>query len=181
MKESAGVAEHKFSSAFSEMSSAQCLILFRFEKQHVLDLVHILSWPENKTRTTRDGYSVPPILATCVILWRMSNTSPWRAGKALFGKHRSQLSEIFWEALSFFYEDRSSLIESPISKSYILDRAHMWADSVSRVSSTLVDCIGFVDGTVIQIARPTDNCMQKSCLQRAQKSPCVKVPSHNYT
>ena len=31
MKESAGIAEHNFNSAFSQISSAQCLILFRFK------------------------------------------------------------------------------------------------------------------------------------------------------
>ena len=98
MKEFAGIVEQNFNYAFSEMSSAQCLILFRFEKQHVLDLVPILSWPENKNRTTRNVHSVSPILATCVIPCRMKNTSPKRTEQALFGKHRSQLSKIFWEA-----------------------------------------------------------------------------------
>ena len=61
-----------------------------------------------------------------------------------------------------------------MSKSYILDRAHMWADSVSHVSSTLFNWIGFVDGTVIQVSRPTDNYVQKTVYNRQKRAHALK-------
>lgn len=69
------IAASGFTRTFSLMTPRCCLELFRFEKTHFDRVVSAVGWPKNKLKTTRAGYSVNPLLATCVILSRLASTS----------------------------------------------------------------------------------------------------------
>ena len=72
-----------------------------------------------------------------------------------FGKHRSQLSEIFWESVEHLLETRVELITGNISSHYLQSQAERFAEAMKDKSEILENCVGFIDGTVIGIALPS--------------------------
>lgn len=75
--------------------------------------------------------------------------------------HSSQLSVIVWEAYEEFLYVRQSLITGPITNSYIYARAEELERSVNEKARAMKKCVGFVNETVIYIARPDDPALQK--------------------
>eukprot|EP00171_Calliarthron_tuberculosum_P002573 IDg2573t1 len=148
------ISVSNFSFNFNALSDGDALREFRFRKQHVLDMVCVLDWPEGRTHTRRNRFSVTPLLSTCVILRRMATPARWKDLEYLFGKHASQLSEVFWEAMEVFLESRLNLITSSIDHTFMSTRAPQYAESVYQKTNALQNCVGFIDGTVIGIARP---------------------------
>ena len=71
----------------------------------------------------------------------------------LFGKHGGQLSEIFWEGMESFLEARQHLVLSDIDYTFFSERAQLYASAINM--EVLDNCTGFIDGTVIAIARPS--------------------------
>ncbi len=55
---------------------------------------------------------------------------------------------------------RGDLIQGKISSLFIESRASLYAASVHAKTSALESCVGFIDGTVIGIARPCDSDQQ---------------------
>ena len=75
--------------------------------------------------------------------------------ETFFGKHASQRSEIFWEAIEHFLEARLGLITGVMGCSFLQRRVEMYADAVKDKTDGQHNCVGFIDGTVIGITRPT--------------------------
>ena len=72
----------------------------------------------------------------------------------LFRRHGAQLSNIFWESIEQMLETRVGLITGPIQSSFICNWAPVYADAIKEKCRALPNCVGFIDGTVIAIARP---------------------------
>ena len=155
------VAQHSFSDCFNNMSDGECLRNFRFQKCDIWRMVNVVGWPSSETHTERNRYSTNPLLSTCIVLNRLSNPSRWYDVEPFFGKHSSHLSEIFWETLESFYVKRKHLILGPISRSFLQNRAKMYAECVASAGSMLQYCVGFIYGTVIGIARTQASEMQR--------------------
>jgi hypothetical protein len=81
--------------------------------------------------------------------------------RGFFGKHASQLSEIFWEALERFLEMRQHLITGDMHRGFMEARVGFYATAIARKGNALQNCVGFIDGTVIGIARPGDSEIQR--------------------
>ena len=123
-------------------------------------LVAVMGWPSSRTCTRRNRYSCNPLIATCVILRRLAAPARWSDLEELFGKHASQLSEIFWEGLECLLNAREHLLTGPICPNFMGTRLAGYANAINRISNTLPNCVGFIDGTVIGIARPKGNLAQ---------------------
>ena len=95
-----------------------------------------------------------PLLVTCVVLRSLTAPARWRDMEMLFGKHGGQLSEIFWEGMESFLEARRQLILSDIDYTFFFERAALYACAIKKCEA-LDNCTGFIDGTVISIARPS--------------------------
>jgi len=65
-----------------------------------------------------------------------------------------KLSEIFWERLEEFLDARQKLLLSEIDEQFFQSRAELYATTVEGKCQALDNCFGFIDGTVIAIARP---------------------------
>ena len=72
-----------------------------------------------------------------------------------FGKYGSQLSEIFWESIEHLLKTRVEFITGNICSQYLQSQAARFAEAIRDKSKGLENCIGFIDGTVIGIARPS--------------------------
>ena len=138
---------------FNSFSNSDCVFYFRFNKNDVIRMLQAMAWPAEQTCTTRNRYAVSPILSTCIVLRRLCTPSRWK--ELLFGKHGSQLSEIFWESIEHLLETRVELITGNISSQYLQSQAARFAEAIRDKSEGLENCIGFIDGTVIGIARPS--------------------------
>lgn len=79
----------------------------------------------------------------------------------LLGKHGSQLSEIFHKPLDVFLYNLQHQLSGNIQSEYILGRAPMFLHHRVRLP-LLKNGVGFVDETVIYIARPADNRLLRS-------------------
>ena len=123
-------------------------------------MVTALAWPTAKSHTSRNRYSVSALLSTCVMLRRMAGPCRWRELELQVGKHASQLSEIFWEGVEAFLEARVFLLTSTLSSQYVQRKADNFSSAVAQKSGCLGNFIGFIDGTVLKIDRPTDNGLQ---------------------
>jgi hypothetical protein len=133
-----------------------------------------IAWPAHRFASTRNRYSVTPLLATCIVLRRLSTPCRWRDLEPLFGKHTSQLSEIFWECIENFLSIRENLITGELHRGFLADNASRYAQAVHSKSNGLDNCVGFIDGTVLGIARPGDPDLQRVAYNGHKKKHALK-------
>lgn len=163
-----------FTDVFNGMSDEQCLLHFRFLRADLLRIVDIVvAGPRNYT-TERNMYRSNALLGICVVLKRLSTPQRWADVEVLFRKHAPQLSEIFWEAVEGFVDRWEHLVTSPISSSHIAARGPYLAQKVKYKVSALPNCVGFIDGTVIEIARPDDSGLQNVCYNGHKRKHALK-------
>ena len=84
-----------FSFNFNGLTQLDCLRMFRFEKDDLYKMVDCVGWPLSIHTTKRNRYACDPVLVTCIIMRRISSPSRWSDLEIMFGKHASQLYEIF--------------------------------------------------------------------------------------
>ena len=155
LSRSHSISLSRFTFNFNSFNDSECVLYFCFNKANVTRMVDAISRPNTQSHTDRSRCAVYPILATCVILRRLSTPLIWKEIEHLFGKHASQLSEIFCKALEHFLEARMGLITGEIRSSFLQTRVEMHADAIKEKTDGLPNCAGFIDGTFIGIARPT--------------------------
>lgn len=56
--------------------------------------------------------------------------------------------------------DIGTLFTGPLHAPYLVNRAEIFADAVREKKNANANCIGFINGTNIQIARPSNNGLQ---------------------
>jgi nuclease HARBI1 len=163
-----------FSFNFNGFSESDSLSLFRFRKDDVLRMMTAIAWPAHRFASKRNRYSVTPLLATCIVLRRLSTPCRWRDLELLFGKHTSQLSEIFWECIENFLSIRENLISGELHRGFLADNASRYAQAVHSKSNGLDNCVGFIDGTVLGIARPGDPDLQRVAYNGHKRKHALK-------
>lgn len=139
------------------MPDEEFLTHFRVTKQDFPRIVASIGWPSYKTKTKRNQYSTCPELTTLVILRRMASPCRWADLVHMFKKHPSHLSEIFWEGLCRFHNLRKHLMCDSLNSQFIARKADIYSKAVHKKCVVLRRCIGFMDGTVIGISRPSRN------------------------
>lgn len=136
------------------MSDFEFLASFRITKADFNAVGKTIAWPTTKTATSENEYSTSPELSTLLILRRLASSCRWVDIFYLFKKHPSHMSELFWEGLQRFMNARVNLLCGSLRAGFVASRARTYADVVYRKCNVLENCIGFLDGTVIEIARP---------------------------
>lgn len=148
------IAATDFRFNFNRFSDREALSTFRFRVADITMLVPILNWPDEKTYTVRNRYGVSPILATCIVLRRMAVPDRWEDVCFLFGKHPSQMYEMFWECLDHFIAARGELLLRPAPQTYMEPRVATFSKAINDKGAAMENCIGFIDGTIVGVARP---------------------------
>lgn len=75
----------------------------------------------------------------------------------------------------FVSETKRRLFDAPIAE-FIADRAPIYAAAVFEKCNASDNMIGFIDGTVVGTARPTDNAEQNVvCSGHKRKHACSEV------
>lgn len=168
------ISSTSFDDVFMAMGDEQCLVNFRFERKDLLRIVKVVFPVSSRYSTQRNNYASTALLATCVILKRLSTPHRWTDVECLFRKHSPQLSEIFWEGIEDFVGVWKGLVTSPIGYRYTAEKASTLATCVAEKVSALENCIGFIDGTVIEIARPDDAALQNICYNGHKRKHALK-------
>ena len=68
----------QFTFNFNSLSDSDCVLYFRLSKANVTRMIYAISWPNTQSHTDRSRYAVSPILATCIILRRLSTPLRWK-------------------------------------------------------------------------------------------------------
>ena len=166
-----------FSSSFNinALSDSDCLLRFRFKKEDIGKIESLVQWNGQGAaiaRTPRRRYLVDPILALCVMLRRLSTPSRWKDIEIEFGKHTSYLDEMFYFTVQKFYGSFSHLIRN-INSSLWISRAPLYAAAISEKGLSMSHCIGFIDGTKLQISRPKGR-SQRATYSGHKRINCIK-------
>lgn len=56
-------------------TNKSCVALFRFEEKDLKRAVNLFSWPENRTKTKKNRYTVDPTIVKCVVLQRLASST----------------------------------------------------------------------------------------------------------
>ena len=138
-------------------------------------MVCVIAWPRSGRHTQRSRYCTIQILTADVILRRLCYPAGWSDLEVLFGKHGSQLSEIFWEGLELFLETRERMDTSNVQfLSLLRSRAENYAEVIAEKSEVLVNGVGFIDAIVIGIARPREDDMQREVYNGQKRKNALK-------
>ena len=157
---------------FNGFTDSCCLSMFRFTKDDLRRVVKTIGWVG--THTQRNRYACDSLMVTCVLLRRLTTPARWRDMEFTFGRHAAQLSEIFWEGLESFLETRQHLIMSAIDPAFIASRASLYAEKIKDKCHALDNFMGFIDGTVIAIARPSRNEVQNVAYNGHKRKHALK-------
>lgn len=137
--------------ALSELDDDYYLIHFRFTKAQIKLMVQLFQFPA--TCVLSNGSKFDPEFILCVLLRRLSYPNRLSDIVKEFGVEQTQISRIIKFALNHVLNQ----------KGYLLSDLKVWKDQIETFSSaifrkchTYATCIGFVDGTVRPICRPTE-------------------------
>ncbi|XP_013386696.1 protein ALP1-like [Lingula anatina] len=135
------------------LTDDQCREYFRFYKDDIKRLVRVLHIP-NKIICENDAFASGTD-AFCILLRRMVYPNRLADLEPMFGRPKSTLSMISKEMLNFILQEHGHLLEN-FDQPW-LDQAHLqtYADVIHAKGAPLRNCIGFIDGTVRPISRPT--------------------------
>jgi hypothetical protein len=159
------------------LSDEECLVKYRFTRNDIGFISKLIPWDScldhrGRMRTTRRRYRIDTVEATAILLRRLSTVSRWVDVEGEFGKHSACLAEIFYHTLELFHSKFGTLIRTwPVE--LLQARATEYAKCVSEKGSPLSGVIGFIDGTALEIARPSGS-RQRATYSGHKRRNCVK-------
>ena len=127
---------------------------FRFQRRDLGRLITCLRFPEYFTTKTNIKFCSEEAL--CILLRRLAYPNCFVDLYPLFGRSKSQLSEMFNIVLDHVYDNFSHLL-STLAQPWIINGVPQFTAAVSTKNAPLVNCWGFIDGTVRAICRPSLN------------------------
>lgn len=150
-------------------SESQMLMDFRFKVPEVKKITDALGWSGTSTRR---GYVCDPILACCILLFRLATTQRWCDMEVKFGMFACQLSEVFWEMVQALVDKLGWKLD--LDGAQLRLRADMYADSIRSAGAPLHDCVGFIDCTKIRMQRPGGTgANQRACYSGHKRVHCL--------
>lgn len=138
-----------------DQDDAECKSNFRFEKQDISILGDALQIPE--FFTCYQGTKCSGIEGLCIVLRRFAYPCRYCDLIPLFGRSVPELSMISQRVTSYIYElhgHRISQWNLDLLQPEYLQR---YANAIAQKGAPLLNCFGFIDGTVRPICRPGKN------------------------
>ena len=129
-------------------------LFFRFEREGFAKLLASLQFPATLNMEFR--YKVSGEECLLILLRRLAYPARYCDLARLFGRSKSALSSIFNYALDHVFERTKHLVEfdwERLSPVYLEEMCTL----NRRKGSLLVDCVGFIDGTVRPMCKPDRN------------------------
>ena len=145
--------------------------MFRFEKDHVLQIVVALRFQEIRLD---NRILVSGELQLLVLLRRLAYPCRLVELEAFFSMSRTTISRIVNHSLRFIHENHGHLLQFDSSK-MTSARQECLAAAIHRKGAPLSNCVGFIDGTIRPMCRPTRN--QKAFYNGHKRIHCLKFQS----
>lgn len=153
------MSQAQFSHSFHVYSDSDCLFQFRFKKADLPVDAKALAIFSSVYNISRSRYRTDGVLCPYIVPKRFRSNCVWKNLEFHFGKHTSQLSDIIWETVEEVIINKVSLLTVGMSSGIINARAANYADAVCGLSGGSANKVDFISGTVLGIARPSDNHM----------------------
>lgn len=158
---------------FEGISEEESLSLFRFHKDDIRTLSQRFGLPE--TLILRDRSQVSGIDALCVCLRRLAYPNRLVDLERLFGRPNTTLSLIFNEVVDRIYTRYGHLVTGLEHQWLSNDHLTIYARKIHLKGAPLMNCFGFIDGTVRPICRPTK--YQRVCYNGHKRVHSLKFQS----
>ena len=71
------------------------------------------------------------------------------------------------------------LVTGDISQQFFAERAEQYAQCIHRKGKAISNCVGFIDGTVLGIARPTGSLAQRVAYNGHKRKYAIKYQAVN--
>ena len=125
---------------------------FRFSSVQVLSLLQILELPE---QFSLNGYRTTSIEAICVTLHRLSSQCRLVDLSFIYDLRPQFISQIVNGFMVYIFRRYGDIVRSFVT-SWSTDRImlEVYAEKIRRRGSPIANCVGFVDGTHVPVARP---------------------------
>ena len=159
--------------ALHALTDDQCWANFRFVKQYIARLATQLSLPD--VIRVSNGCVCSRVDALCIVLRRFAYPNRLCDLESFFGRPCSTLSLIINETvlqLWHLHRHRLTSLDLPWLQQHYLQQ---YADTIHTKGAPLQNCIGFVDGTVRPICRPTRH--QRVCYNGHKRIHALKFQS----
>lgn len=145
-------------------------IFFRFEESEIRRLLHCFRVPE--TIHLSNGSKVPGMRALLMLLARLAHPSRTALqAETLFGVHESVMSRTvryMTRHILGLFSHKLRLTSVPRA------RLESYATTLERSGVPIQGCIGFIDGTLISVARPKRDDDQRSLYNGHKKTHAIK-------
>ena len=135
-----------------EWSDVECHTELRFAKQDLDELLECLGVPEKITceqRTVCGGME-----GLCILLKRLSYPCRYTDMVPRFGRNPTELCLIFNRIVDFIYDNHHHRLRRWDQFFLQPNQLNRYAEAVHQQGAPLSNCFGFIDGTVLGIARP---------------------------
>jgi hypothetical protein len=155
-----------------DFTDAQCKVFFRFYKRDIHRLAEALKIPDRIVLSNRGVEN--GVLSLTIFLARFAYPNRLTYLEFLFKRPKTTLSMIVQSVLDHIYDNFSEKI-SNLNQDWFVNRLQLFADAVHDKGGLLRNCIGFIDGTVRQLCRPT--WFQRTCYNGHKRVHAIKFQS----
>ena len=153
------------------LTDDQYWINFRFVKRDIVSLAALLELLA--VVHASNGCICPHVDALCMVLRRFSY--PNRLCEAFFGRPTSSLSLLINKTVHILWNNHRQRLTSFDMAWLQQNHLQQYADVIHEKGAPLVNCIGFIDGTVRPICRPTR--YQRVCYNGHKRIHAIKFQS----
>lgn len=123
----------------------------------------------------RRRHRVSSIECLAITLRRLSFPCRWVDLQEIFGRSCAALSEIYHETVQHIMSKWGGVVTT-WRTSLMTERAALHGSAVASMTAPLSHCVGFIDGTVVLIARPMGG-LQRSTYSGQNRVHCIKFQS----
>ena len=137
------------------MTDDECIAEFRLKKGNVYTLFETLNFPDEVNCCNR--FKVDGIFGLFVLLKRFSYPCRYLDMMPRFGLSVPQMCMVTNESLTFLYDTWGHLLRTFQQNWLSPANLQRFSNAVHAKGSPLINCWGFIDGTVRRISRPGTN------------------------
>jgi len=149
---------------------------FRFDLAQVLQLIEVLQIP---SRLVFNGYNTTALEAVCVSLHRLATHCRFIDLSLIYDCRPQFLSQVFAGTMVFIFRRHGDTVRT-FEHSWTTDRERLddYAQKVENKGCPLRNCVAFVDGSHVPVARPTRG--QRSWFCGHHRTHCFKTTVIQY-
>lgn len=151
----------------------QCKFMFRFEKADISRLREALDIPSKIV--CNNGTVATGTEGLCVVLRRLAYPNRLDDISPIFKRPLYELSYILSKTLDIIYDNNNHHISTLNQPWLSQENLRVFADAVFMKGAPLLNCWGFIDGTIMPICRPTKD--QKTVYSGHKRVHALKFQS----